>query len=185
MYTSILFSYFYQRYDVPYVPTSIETVKRMLEIAEVGPSDVVYDLGCGDARILFLAVELFKAKKAVGYELSKKLFKNAVYWLLTGPTTSVGNERMDFPTDIDLAQNYPNPFNPVTTIRYQLSAVSRAELSIFNVLGQKIAILVNERQQAGQYRVQWDASGFPSGVYYYRLLTDTGYIQTRKLILLK
>ena len=56
----------------------METAKRMLEIAEVGPGDVVYDLGCGDARILILAVELFKAKKAVGYEVRKEVYKNAL-----------------------------------------------------------------------------------------------------------
>ena len=69
---------FDQRIDVPYVPSSLKTAKRMLEIAEVGPRDVVYDLGCGDARILVLAVELFKAKKAVGYEIRRELYKTAL-----------------------------------------------------------------------------------------------------------
>lgn len=67
-----------QSYDVPYIPTSLETAKRMLEIAEVGLGDVVYDLGCGDARILILAAELFKAKKAVGYEIRRDVYKTAV-----------------------------------------------------------------------------------------------------------
>ena len=67
-----------QRIDVPYIPTSLETAKRMLRIAEVGPGDVVYDLGCGDARILVLAVELFKAKKAVGYEIRRQIYRTAL-----------------------------------------------------------------------------------------------------------
>jgi len=57
---------FDQNTEVPYTPTSLETAKKMLEIAGVGSGDVVYDLGCGDARILILAVELFKAKKTIG-----------------------------------------------------------------------------------------------------------------------
>lgn len=64
-----------QRYEVPYVPTSEETAKRMLEIAEVGPADVVYDLGCGDGRILIMAVEGVGAKGAVGYEIRKEMYK--------------------------------------------------------------------------------------------------------------
>lgn len=64
-----------QSYEVPYVPTSEGTVKRMLEIADVGPEDVVYDLGCGDGRILIMAAEKFNARKAVGYEIRKDLYK--------------------------------------------------------------------------------------------------------------
>ncbi|MGQ9460983.1 MAG: SAM-dependent methyltransferase [Candidatus Bathyarchaeaceae archaeon] len=64
-----------QSHEVPYVPTSEGTVKRMLEIADVGPEDVVYDLGCGDGRILIMAAEKFNARKAVGYEIRKDLYK--------------------------------------------------------------------------------------------------------------
>jgi len=64
--------------EVPYIPTSLETARRMLEMAEVGSKDVVYDLGCGDARIPILAVELFKAKKAIGYEIRKDVYQNAI-----------------------------------------------------------------------------------------------------------
>lgn len=67
-----------QSCEVPYVPTSKGTIKRMLEIADVGPKDVVYDLGCGDGRILIMAAELFNARKAVGYEIRKDLYKDAL-----------------------------------------------------------------------------------------------------------
>jgi SAM-dependent methyltransferase len=67
-----------QSYEVPYVPTPLETVKRMLEIANAGPEDVVYDLGCGDGRILIAATELFNVRKAVGYEIRKDLCKNVL-----------------------------------------------------------------------------------------------------------
>ena len=84
-----------------------------------------------------------------------------------------------------LSQNYPNPFNPKTVIRYTLPLASRIDLSVYNLLGQKVATLVSAKQPAGTYTVKWDASGFAGGVYLYRLETDKGFVQTKKLILLK
>jgi hypothetical protein len=81
-------------------------------------------------------------------------------------------------------QNYPNPFNPMTKINYELPITNDVDLSVFNPLGQKVATLVNETQRAGAHQVEWDASGFASGVYYYRLSTDTGFNQTKKLVIL-
>jgi hypothetical protein len=84
-----------------------------------------------------------------------------------------------------LEQNYPNPFNPRTTINYKLPVTNYVELSIYNMLGQKVAILVDKKQAAGSHSVEWDAGGFASGVYYYQLHTDAGFVQTKKLVLLK
>ena len=84
-----------------------------------------------------------------------------------------------------VAQNYPNPFNPTTTISYQLPAISKVDISIYNLLGQKVATLVSKKQQAGIYKIEWDASGFASGLYFYKLVTDENFVQSRKLILLK
>jgi len=89
------------------------------------------------------------------------------------------------PREFKLFQNYPNPFNPITAIGYRLLAVSDVELGIYNMLGQKVAVLVSERQSAGIYQVQWDASGYASGVYLYRIITDNGFSDTKKLLLLK
>jgi len=89
------------------------------------------------------------------------------------------------PYNFALFQNYPNPFNPKTTISYMISAISHVELNIYNMLGQKVATLVNKRQPAGNHKVEWDASGFASGVYFYRLETGQGLISSRKLVLLK
>jgi len=90
----------------------------------------------------------------------------------------------DFPVRYKLNDNYPNPFNPSTAIGYQLSAVSDVELSIYNLLGQKVATLVSERQNAGYYQVAWDASDFASGIYYYKLKAGT-YQDVKKMILLR
>jgi hypothetical protein len=96
------------------------------------------------------------------------------------------------PQELWLYPNFPNPFNSKTIINYELPARSvggpitnYVELNIYNLFGQKIAMLVNQKQEAGVYQVEWDASGFASGVYYYQLRTDAGFIQTKKLILLR
>ena len=83
-----------------------------------------------------------------------------------------------------LEQNYPNPFNPNTTINYQLPENSDVNLSIYNILGQKVATLVNEKQIAGNYKFQWNASQFPSGLYFYRIKTKRQSL-TKKMMLLR
>jgi hypothetical protein len=75
----------------------------------------------------------------------------------------------DVPVTYALRQNYPNPFNPSTTIEYSIPRSDRVSLKVFNLLGQEIATLVNEVQAAGTYAVSFNASSFPSGVYFYRL----------------
>ena len=91
--------------------------------------------------------------------------------------------------EFDLFQNYPNPFNPKTTISYNLGAnnyspIQHVDLSIFNVLGQKVCTLVSKKQEAGKHTVPWDASGFESGVYFCRLQVGQ-YNDVQKMILLK
>ena len=88
------------------------------------------------------------------------------------------------PIDFKLGQNYPNPFNPQTVIGYQLPVSSDVELSIYNILGQKVTTLVSEMQKAGYYKVEWDASGFASGVYIYKIKAGD-YTYARKMMLLR
>ncbi|HEX2896627.1 MAG TPA: T9SS type A sorting domain-containing protein, partial [candidate division Zixibacteria bacterium] len=83
-----------------------------------------------------------------------------------------------------LYPNYPNPFNPSTTISYSLAEPTNVSIVIYNSLGQSVTTLLNEFQQAGEHSVVFDAGELASGVYYYRLLTDT-FVETRKLVLLK
>ncbi|GEM_PF-1625967 len=97
------------------------------------------------------------------------------------------------PLEFDLLPNYPNPFGasrpfrgiPQTVIRYQLSTVSRVQLQIYNILGQKIQTLVRGVQVAGRHVVVWDASGYPSGVYIVRFSAGNGYTKSRKIVLLR
>ena len=84
----------------------------------------------------------------------------------------------------ELNDNYPNPFNPSTNISYELAAGGFTTLKIYDMLGKEVASLVNEKQDAGSYIVQWNASSFSSGVYFYKLQTN-GFIQTKRMILTK
>lgn len=83
-----------------------------------------------------------------------------------------------------LLRNYPNPFNPSTTIEYELPRASFVKLSVFNVLGEEMRLLVNEEQDAGTHQLKFDADGLPSGIYFYRIQTRD-FNQSRKMIFLK
>ncbi len=107
----------------------------------------------------------------------------------------------EIPTKFELFQNYPNPFNPVTKIRFAIpsnvksrqggtsSQTSNVKIIIFDILGREVATLVNEQLQAGTYEIEWpapsgNAINYPSGVYFYSLITNN-FTQNRKMILLK
>jgi photosystem II stability/assembly factor-like uncharacterized protein len=83
-----------------------------------------------------------------------------------------------------LFQNFPNPFNPATTIYYNLPAAEHVKLSVYDILGREVAELINENQQSGKHNAVWNASSFPSGVYFYKLSAGE-YSKTRKMVLLK
>jgi len=83
-----------------------------------------------------------------------------------------------------LYQNYPNPFNPVTKIMYDVSRQSFITIRIYDILGREAAVLVNETKQQGSYEVSWDASNFPSGVYFYELQAGT-FTERKKMVLIK
>ncbi|MDZ7342779.1 MAG: T9SS type A sorting domain-containing protein [candidate division KSB1 bacterium] len=102
------------------------------------------------------------------------------------PNGAVGvtANRQSPPGEFLLFHNYPNPFNPSTVISYQLPVSSQVELSIYNLLGQKIMTLVSEKQTAGIHKFNWDGSGLASGVYLYRLEAGE-FIQSKKLILMR
>jgi len=105
---------------------------------------------------------------------------------LTGGTGPLGitNINSETPNGFSLNQNYPNPFNPSTVIKFQIASSSSVKLIVFDILGREVASLVNERLNAGTYQVNFDASNYPSGVYYYKL-TSVEFSQTNKMILLK
>lgn len=89
------------------------------------------------------------------------------------------------PARFTLEQNHPNPFNPSTRISYAVEALGLVDLKVFNLLGQEVATLVNEVKPAGKYTVDFNAEGLGGGVYFYRLSTEGGFSETRKMILLR
>ncbi|MEQ9279661.1 MAG: T9SS type A sorting domain-containing protein, partial [Balneola sp.] len=85
------------------------------------------------------------------------------------PNTSVGiDDELDSPTKFALDQNYPNPFNPTTNIQYSVGEAGPVTITVYNVMGQKVAELLNTTKSAGSYQVSWNATGQASGIYYYR-----------------
>ena len=105
------------------------------------------------------------------------------------PVLSVEPVGEPVPKAFVLEQNYPNPFNPTTTIEFSIPTNSKVTLSVYNVLGQKVRTLVNDRLPAKHYRVLWDGTDdrgnlVPSGVYFYTIRTD-GFSATKKMILMK
>jgi hypothetical protein len=83
-----------------------------------------------------------------------------------------------------ISQNYPNPFNPSTNIRYDLPKSESVKLIIYDALGREIETIVNKKQSSGTYEVTFNASQYPSGVYFYRLTTD-GFSETKKMLMIK
>ena len=86
--------------------------------------------------------------------------------------------------EFNLKQNYPNPFNSNSKIQFSITRPDLVTLEVYNLLGQKVAVLVNEKLDAGSHTAIWNAAGFASGVYLYRLQAGN-FTDTKKLILLR
>ena len=106
-----------------------------------------------------------------------------VDYVMFGAPTDV-EQINGLPEDYSLKQNYPNPFNPSTNIEYSIPSESYVELKVYDVLGNEVASLVNEQQQAGVYRADFTADNLPSGMYFARI-TANEFTQVVKMILLK
>jgi hypothetical protein len=106
---------------------------------------------------------------------------------ISGDGSTAIDESLDsgLPLKFALNQNYPNPFNPRTTIEFALPTSAFVTLKVYDLLGREVATLVAEKQSAGIHKFSWDATGIGSGVYFYRLTAENGFVQTRKLVVLK
>ena len=93
--------------------------------------------------------------------------------------------------EFSLSQNYPNPFNPTTQIGFKVAESGLVRLTVFDMLGKEVDVLVNEELQPGSYEADWNASSYPSGVYYYKLefrqagSTTGSFAETKKMVLIK
>jgi len=103
---------------------------------------------------------------------------------LLNPVIGITPISTETPRSYSLKQNYPNPFNPVTNIEFSIAKTNDVNLIVFNSLGQVVSTLVNQEMKPGTYKYDFNASGLPSGSYYYRL-TAGDFVQTNKMILVK
>ncbi len=146
------------------------------------------------------SVELWSVKfvnDTIGYAIGD----NVVLKTTSGGITFVNNTSNDIPKSFLLYQNYPNPFNPSTTIKFDIRPPltpllgkegTGVVLIIYDLLGKEVTTLVNNKLQPGNYEVTWNASDYPSGVYFYKLVVSEAnlshsvdYIQTKKIVLIK
>jgi hypothetical protein len=167
---------------------------QALYVGGGSPADLVlFGTGIGDPGYAPLALEKNKyfywglsAPAGSLTSAGKRLIGNVLSYLLT--ITSVpGEGAFDFSQtaeNFSLSQNYPNPFNPSTTIGYSLPGRATVTLTVFNILGQQIAQLVNGEMGPGYHEVRFDASGLASGVYVYRVQAG-GLALARTLTVMK
>lgn len=124
-------------------------------------------------------------RSSLGQKMNLKSNQTARFGItITPAANTVNNEPGSEVQTFALDQNYPNPFNPSTTINYSVENSGLVTLSVYNLMGQKVAELVNGTKSAGSYNVSWNASGAASGMYYYRLEAG-GQTMTRKMTLIK
>jgi hypothetical protein len=100
------------------------------------------------------------------------------------PISLVEGNISQLPNEYSLDQNYPNPFNPITTIKYGIPERKFVELRIYDILGREVELILNEEQDAGYYELNFDASQLSTGIYFYRLKTDS-FVETKKMVLMK
>lgn len=104
--------------------------------------------------------------------------------IFTYTSTVVENNHVDIPTKFDLLQNYPNPFNPTSTIRYDIPKTGFVNISVYDILGREVKVLVNEEKNAGHFEIIFDAKNLASGIYFYAIRA-AGFTQSKKMILMK
>ncbi len=148
----------------------------------------------GDLSSFYVTPEIKlqpKAKHQFGMVISADYTQNGAYAQLISAKNTlenllyVSNENVeDVPIQFGLEQNYPNPFNPSTTIEYSVPATGLVELKIYSILGEEIAVLVNETQPAGKYRILFNAQNLPSGVYFYKIVVGD-FSSVRKMAFVK
>ena len=139
----------------------------------------------GDTQVVVMAQMMAKGSNNKNSVTKLKQLSDNVYNSYKGGNISIGiNQISQIANSFMLYQNYPNPFNPVTTIKFQIPENTFTSLKIYDVAGKEISTIVNENLSRGEYEYLWNANSFPSGIYFYRLETES-YTQTRKMILVK
>jgi hypothetical protein len=155
--------------------------------------DLIIDLKKEEAFTFYLEADQYEKKHKIFSKnepiqpiremISNKSRNNRIS-LVISKSNSITDNQSSLPSNFTLNQNYPNPFNPTTVISYDLPENSQVNLAVYDMMGRRVATLVNENVAAGTHQVQFDASSLSSGTYMYRLQAG-GNIQTKKLTLIK
>lgn len=171
------FLVFYKKNDKLYMhpyTTNGVSQKSVFEIANLTSfGSKNFDYKVSNGNIVFTWSDMRNGN----YDVFAKVFK-------LSSITDVGDENPNSISDYSLAQNYPNPFNPSTTINYQIPTTSFVTLKVYDMLGNEVAILVDEEKPAGNYKIDFDGSKLATGIYFYSLRANN-FVQNRKMILLK
>jgi hypothetical protein len=127
----------------------------------------------------------YQAINGSSYNLTKSYFVNESIGYIAGDSAivlkttdgggafiGISSNHNSTPSEFRLFQNYPNPFNPATKITFALPESGNVNLVVFDLLGKEVEVLVNEHLPSGNFEVNWDASNYPSGTYFYRLSTN-------------
>jgi len=171
-----------------------DTLRYVLEIdtSETFLQPAICDTVRGDsARVTFPAqTRLYRwrvrASDGTAEAMSDPPFRRLVVAAL-GPLPPLEElELLDAGTDEEtvLEQNFPNPFNPLTSIKYTVPRAGRVRLSVFNLLGQEVAVLLDAEQSEGVHTLEFDKADLPSGIYFYRL-QGPGFFETKKMVIAK
>ena len=139
-----------------------------------------------DLKVDRVSIDLHVKNNTQG--VAKKFYDNVVIATsYIGPmqtTTDVNDVADQIPSEFILYRNYPNPFNPTTTLSFDIGQSSFVSFKVYDVLGNEVAMLVNEEKSAGNYKVEFEASSLSSGIYFYQLKAGT-FISTKSMILIK
>jgi alkaline phosphatase D len=179
------------------VSTSVSDLE-IQNITITGDSEFILDptigsfpftIPSGDKKLVFLGyLPSVEGKTSEGMITVYTNDSENLTYTLTATGTAIEAtsilEKTSGPHTYKLYQNYPNPFNSRTMINYELPITNDVELSIYNLIGQKVVTLVSEKQKAGFHSVEWDASGYASGIYYYVIKAGL-FVQVKKMILLR
>ena len=118
-------------------------------------------------------------------EPAKQIYLNEVKLMAGISLSAIEKNRTDgIPQAYNLFQNYPNPFNPTTTIKYKLPRASIVKVAVYDAAGHLLETLIDQKQAAGIHHLRWNASGYPSGLYIYRIQADN-FSQAHKCLLIK
>jgi hypothetical protein len=145
------------------------------------PIDLKVSAGAWDSTIVVLNNSGEQTYSFTIRHAIDSLLLDADGWILK---SAIRVSAIPAPSTFLLYQNFPNPFNNSTVLRYELPHRARVNLSVFDMLGRNMATLVSETQISGIYSIRWDASGVPSGLYFYRF-TANDLAETRKMVVIR